>query len=43
MIRLIIYILYFTIMCSAVIEGEWAWAIVLACVTYAMLPPKHVT
>lgn len=40
MIRLGIYILYFTIMVAAVIEEEWAWAIVLACVVYAMLPRR---
>ena len=42
-IRLVFYILWFTIMCAAAIEGEWALAIVFAAVTYAMLPPKHVT
>jgi len=40
MIRLPVYILSFTIMCAAAIEGQWAWVIVLAAVTYAILPPK---
>jgi len=42
-IRLAIYILWFTVTCAAIIEGELAWAFVLARVTYAILPPKHVT
>ncbi len=43
MIRLAVYILGFTVTCAAAIEGQWAWVIVLAAVTYTLLPPKETT